>query len=81
MLDLRWHKGEPTWGIIDELIEMIDASFSEDELESHVKKASEWSYQNGLNAGYANGYDDGVGYGVQEGYSEGYEDGKKDAGD
>ena len=25
MLDLRWHKGEPTWDIIDQLIEHIDS--------------------------------------------------------
>lgn len=81
MLPLRWHKGEPTWDMIDELIEMIDASPSEEEIESRVQEAGYDTYQNGWDDGYASGYDSGVGDGFHEGYNEGYEDGKRAADD
>ena len=81
LIPIRLHKGEPTWEIIDELLEMIDSSPSEEEIESRVKEAGYEAYDNGNASGYAEGFDDGVGIGVHEGYSEGYEDGKRAAGD
>ena len=81
MLDLRWHKGEPTWDIIDQLIEMIDASPSEEEIENRVREAGYDTYRNGWDDGYDSGYDSGVGDGFHEGYGEGYDDGKEEAGD
>ena len=59
MIPIRLHKGEPTWEIIDELIEMIDASPSEDEVKARVEKS------------YADGYDDGRSAGYDEGFMEG----------
>lgn len=71
LLDLRWHKGEPTWGIIDELLEMIDAAPSEEEIEDRIQDARDDAYHNGMDAGYANGYDDGYDEGFIEGMDEG----------
>lgn len=81
LIPLRLHKGEPTWEIIDELLEMIDASPSEDEIESRVQDARDDAYHSGMDAGYDSGYDDGVDSGYFGGYSEGYDDGKRAAGD
>ena len=67
MLDLRWHKGEPTWEIIDELLEMIDAAPSEDEVEARVEEAHADGYDDGRSAGY----DEGRSAGYDEGYMEG----------
>ena len=46
MLDLRWHKGEPTWDIIDQLIEHIDslAGVTHEEFEEALDEA----YNEGL---------------------------------
>ena len=46
MLDLRWHKGEPTWDIIDRLIEHIDslAGVTHEEFEEALDAA----YNEGL---------------------------------
>lgn len=57
MLDLRWHKGDPTWDIIDQLIERIDslAGVTPEEYDEAVDE----SYRNGMEVGYNNGYADG----------------------
>ena len=56
-LDLRWHKGEPTWEIIDELLEHIDslAGVTPEEFDEEIEE----SYHNGREVGYNNGYTDG----------------------
>ena len=64
LIPIRLHKVEPTWEIIDELLEMLDASPSEEEIESRVQDA------------HADGYD----YGREDGYDSGYEEGYNDAG-
>lgn len=81
MLDLRWHKGEPTWDIIDQLIEHIDSSPSEEEIDLRVHGAYADGYTEGNEDGRDRGFEIGVDHGFHEGYSEGYEDGKKAAGD
>lgn len=65
MLDLRWHKGEPTWDMIDQLIDMLDDRLTSERLQEVIDE----TYQDGLDAGY------------EDGYSEGYEDGKGAASD
>ena len=74
MLDLRWHKGEPTWEIIDELLEMIDASPSEDEIESRIQDARDDGYKEGHDDGFEEGYDVGHSDGYDDAYWEGRED-------
>ena len=59
LIPIRLHKGEPTWEIIDELLEHVDAAPSEDEIEARVEEA------------YADGYDDGRSAGYDEGFREG----------
>jgi len=81
LIPIRLHKGEPTWEIIDELLEMIDSSPSEEEIEARVKEAGYEAYDNGMDAGFDSGYDDGVGIGYSAGYYDGYDDGKVAAGD
>ena len=67
LIPIRLHKGEPTWEIIDELLEMIDASPSEEEIEDRVKDAQDDAYHNGMDAGYDQGFDDGFIEGMDEG--------------
>lgn len=74
LLDLRWHKGEPTWGIIDELLEMIDASPSEEEIESRVQDARADGYKEGHDDGFEEGYDNGHSDGYDDAYWEGRAD-------
>lgn len=81
LIPIRLHKGEPTWEIIDGLLEHIDAAPSEDEVKARVEDAWDDAYHNGMDAGYDNGYDDGFGDGTIEGYTDGYEDGKGWIGD
>lgn len=81
LIPIRLHKGEPTWEIIDELLEMIDASPSQEGIEFRVKDAAEKAYRKGNDIGYDSGFRVGVDYGISEGYSDGYEDGKRAAGD
>lgn len=59
LIPIRLHKGEPTWEIIDELLEMIDAAPSEDEVEARVEEAHADGYDDGRSAGYDEGYDAG----------------------
>lgn len=49
LIPIRLHKGEPTWEIIDELLEMIDSLPSEEEIEDRVREA--WG-----DAGYDYGF-------------------------
>ncbi len=49
MLDLRWHKGEPTWDIIDQLIEHIDS----------LAGVTHEEFEEALDAAYTDGYEDG----------------------
>lgn len=76
MLDLRWHKGEPTWEIIDELLEMIDASPSEEEIEARIQDARDASYDEGSGVSYNIGYKVGRSDGYEDGYAEGFIDGE-----
>ena len=64
LIPIRLHKGEPTWEIIDELLEMIDASPSEEEIEDRVQDARSDGFENGFEDGFEVGYD--------EGYNDGY---------
>ena len=74
MLDLRWHQGEPTWDMIDELIEMIDSSPSEDEVEARVQDARydghDEGYYDGFEVGYDTGYNDGYGTACWDGRAD-----------
>lgn len=67
-LDLQWHIGVPTWEIIDELLEMIDASPSEKE-DQGVRG---YSYHEGCNVGYDIGYEEGKNAGYKAGYHDAY---------
>ena len=57
LIPIRLHKGEPTWEIIDELIDHIDslAGVTHEEFEEAIDE----SYHNGKDVGYAEGFDDG----------------------
>lgn len=71
LIPIRLHKGEPTWDIIDELLEMIDGSHSEEEIQC----AREDYYNEGRNHGYEDGYTDGRSDGCKIGQSDGYDNG------
>lgn len=73
-LDLRWHIGQPTWEIIDELLEMIDASPSEEEVENRVQDARADGYKEGHDDGFEDGYEDGHSDGYDDAYWEGRAD-------
>ena len=60
LIPIRLHKGELTWEIIDELLEMIDASPSEEEVENRVQDARDSGYAEGLYDGFHEGYNDGL---------------------
>lgn len=77
LIPIRLHKGEPTWEIIDELLEMIDASPSEEEIEGRIQDARDDAYYEGSEVGYDNGYDDGR----SDGYGDGFMEGKDAADD
>ena len=77
LIPIRLHKGEPTWEIIDELLEMIDSSPSEEEIEGRVREAEEYAYQKGSDDGVDRGFDVGMGHGYSDGYFDGYVDGKR----
>lgn len=74
LIPIRLHKGEPTWEIIDELLEMIDASPSEEEIEDRVQDARADGYKEGHDDGFEEGYDDGHSDGYDDAYWEGRED-------
>ena len=77
LIPIRLHKGEPTWEIIDELLEMIDSSPSEEEIEVRVQDARDDGYHDGSEAGYDDGYEDGR----SDGYGDGFMEGKESADD
>lgn len=58
LIPIRLHKGEPTWEIIDQLIEMLDrgAGLTPEGLQEAIDQ----NYQNGMSAGYEEGYYDGL---------------------
>ena len=74
LIPVRLHKGEPTWEIIDELLEHIDAAPSEEETEARVEDARADGYKDGHDDGFEGGYDVGHGDGYDEAYWEGRED-------
>ena len=61
MIPIRLHKGEPTWEIIDELIEMIDQSAgpTPEDLESVTSSAYDQGFDDGYEGGYGDGHSDG----------------------
>ena len=66
LIPIRLHKGEPTWEIIDELIEHIDslAGVTLEEFDGAVEGARSDGFENGFEDGFEVGYD--------EGYNDGY---------
>lgn len=79
LLDLRWHIGQPTWEIIDELLEHIDSSDGVTPEDLEFAKSS--AYDDGFDSGYDNGFGIGAREGYTKGYSEGFMDGKRADGD
>lgn len=69
LIPVRLHKGEPTWEIIDELLETIDrgAGITPEDLESATSSA--------YDEGFDDGFDEGKAEGLDFGYSAGYESG------
>lgn len=73
MLDLRWHKGEPTWDMIDQLIEMIDSAPFEEEIETLAQEMAEGAIRADRNI--ASRYNEGFNNGYDAGYTDGFRDG------
>lgn len=75
LIPIRLHKGEPTWEIIDELLEHIDslAGVTPEDLESDKSSAYSDGYENGKYEGMYEGLDSGY----ADGYSDGFDDGKR----
>ena len=72
-LDLRWHIGEPTWEIIDELLEMIDSAPFEEEIETLAQEMAEGAIRADRNI--ASRYNEGFNNGYDAGYTDGFRDG------
>ena len=53
LIPIRLHKGEPTWEIIDELLEHIDS------LAGVTQEELEYAKHSAYDDGYDNGYEDG----------------------
>ena len=83
LIPVRLHKGEPTWEIIDELLEHIDslAGVTPEEFDGAIEGARSDGFENGYDDGFDDGKDEGLYEGFDNGYSDGYEDGKRAAGD
>lgn len=71
LIPIRLHKGEPTWEIIDELLEMIDSSPAEEKIEDRVQDARDDGYKKGHDDGFEEGYDVGHSDGYDNAYWEG----------
>ena len=79
LIPIRLHKVEPTWEIIDELIDHIDSlcDATSEEYEEDIYE----SYRKGKGVGYDRGFMAGVDHGFNLGYTDGFMDGKRAAGD
>ena len=68
LIPIRLHKGEPTWEIIDELLEHIDslAGVTPEDLEFAKSSAYDDGKGEGLCEGFGYGFIDGYEYGKTE---------------
>ena len=73
LIPIRLHKGEPTWEIIDELLEMLDASPSEEEIETLAQEMADGAIRADRNI--ASRYNEGFNNGYDAGYTDGFRDG------
>lgn len=65
LIPIRLHKGEPTWEIIDELLEHIDS----------LAGVTPGEFYDAIDEAYIEGHQDGHQDGKEDGYNEGHNDG------
>ena len=72
LIPIRLHKGEPTWEIIDELLEHIDslAGVTPEELDGARSDGFENGFEDGFEVGYDEGYHDGYGTACWDGRAD-----------
>ena len=80
LIPIRLHKGEPTWEIIDELLEHIDspAGVTRDEFSEKIDEAYNAGYEDGKEGGLQDGYDVGQADGYEDGHQDGYDVGREE---
>ena len=70
LIPVRLHKGEPTWEIIDELMEHIDSQ--EENFQSHLRDQEDGfeyerrDYRSDIETAYEDGYTEGYSIGIKD---------------
>lgn len=70
LIPIRLHKGDPTWEIIDELLEHIDSQ--EENFQSHLRDQEDGfeyerrDYRADIETAYEDGYTEGYSIGIKD---------------